>query len=229
MRGYRKTQSDKDARREALIDDTEEQLRLFEEFVRAQMDAGFTSEQARQQYLDATTPPEEERPISQVADAAPAPHVSANELLERNRQLLERWRQMGHGQHQANAELPKAASWQEERARKRAEEARRQHAVDVVKATLASMEKSELQDIMRIGAFMQEAKERSEQEISDVAQKYLERGVPEAAANESAMWEIKQKKLKSKREWDALTDEEKVAKERKLLKDSKRSRGDSRE
>lgn len=99
----------------------------------------------------------------------------------------------------------------------------------VIDDNKALLRKSELQELIRIGATMQAQKDAEEKQLGALTQKYTDRGIPEKTARKSAEWELKQmqnaetaRKMEAQDKWDLMPPDKRKEFKKKLWRENKK-------
>jgi hypothetical protein len=228
MQGYRKTQSEKGAERDARFNEAYD---LMEEFVREQMKNGYSEEQAVGQFKQATTPPEDQpeetQPCGTATDSVvEKPDCFGQKFHGDSEKCTCSLSDDCHKAWVANLFKPQAVKDAERHS------LYAQKIVDWLEKSKALREPIERRERAELAAKVQAIEDAQEKEFEADVKKYTDRGIPEKQARESATWEQKQKQnaeisknREFQRKWELMTEEQKTEEKLKALKDSKKLRG----
>lgn len=230
MRKYQKTRHDK-----ALAFD--EAMEFLEGFLKGHLDNGVTKEQGEQQFWATITPPEtynqeQTQPTNAATDSTVSP---CSQHLGRD------CPEFGKKFHKDSDPCQQTCpvkddchgAWVHElfKSPRQKELERNVKIYALIEKNKEILRKSDLQDLIRVGAMMREVEEKREAQIDTLTKKYMDRDptIPEKTARESAVWEQKQidnarqrESMKRQHDWDLLSKDEQDAYKMQIMKDNKK-------
>jgi hypothetical protein len=226
MQKYLKTQRDK-AR---AFDDA---MSLMVDFLKDGLEKGYSREQAEMQFWQSVTPPEAYNQDETLQPEETQPCKTSTESVSKKPECD------CFGKKQFNYDCDCSSerktechnAWNVESAKPQAQKDAERNAkiYALIQTNKDILRKSELQDLIEIGGIIQAQKDAEQKEIDALVQKYVDRGIPEKAALESATWERKQiqnaaarQRMKAQHDWDLKSKEEQMEYTRKVIEDNKK-------
>lgn len=225
MKEYLKRQRDKARAFDHVCDVLTDNLK--EQFIEEQAKQGYTREQSEEYLRTYCTPPDtQQEPIQPCGTATDSVPPEKRDCFGKKCEF-HKDKLMSSCSFSADC----YHAWLDESFKKPAQKERERNAkiYALIQENKAILRKSDLQDLIRIGAIMREVEEKREAQIDALTKKYTDRGIPEKTARESAVWEMKQienaaarERMKTQHEWDLKTKEEQTAYMKKLMEDNKK-------